>query len=65
MIDKCPVCDSPRPHLHPAVQHEGEVQFCSDPFHQHHDARVTPIQNAAGNVICYSIGPASTPEDGE
>lgn len=35
---KCPTCDSPSPHLHPAVQHEGEVQLCHDAFHQ----RVTP-----------------------
>jgi hypothetical protein len=30
---RCPRCDSPAPHLHPAVQHEGEVQPCSDAFH--------------------------------
>lgn len=38
MFDKCPTCDSPAPHLHPAVQHEGEVQLCHDAFHR----RVTP-----------------------
>lgn len=31
--DVCPTCGSPKPHLHPAVQSEGEVQPCSDPFH--------------------------------
>lgn len=29
----CPSCGSPAPHRHPAVQHEGEVQPCRDPFH--------------------------------
>ncbi len=31
--EKCPRCDSPQPHLHPAVQVEGEVQPCSNPWH--------------------------------
>ena len=31
---KCPTCDSPSPHLHPAVQHEGEVQVCSNRWHK-------------------------------
>lgn len=30
---KCPRCGSPAPHLHPAVQCEGEVQKCDSEFH--------------------------------
>lgn len=33
MPERCPVCNSPDPKLHPAVQHEGEVSICSAKFH--------------------------------
>lgn len=32
-MNRCPQCDSPAPHLHPAVQYEGEVSTCTDEFH--------------------------------
>lgn len=29
-LHKCPTCGSPKPHLHPAMQFEGEVRPCDD-----------------------------------
>lgn len=30
----CPTCESPKPHLHPALQADGwEVYICRDPWH--------------------------------
>ena len=36
---RCPRCDSPDPKLHPAMQHEGEVQICSHTFHETKEGR--------------------------
>lgn len=33
-MNKCPTCDSPNPLHHPAVQFEGEVQLCRNPWHK-------------------------------
>lgn len=40
--DRCPRCDSPEPHLHPAAQHEGEVSVCPDDFHKRVTNRSRP-----------------------
>lgn len=42
-LTRCPACDSPAPHLHPAVQFEGEVQPCNHDFHR----RITPENTPA------------------
>ena len=39
---KCPTCNSPAPHLHPAVQVGGEVETCIDGFHLEATSQNTP-----------------------
>lgn len=47
----CPRCHSPSPHLHPAVQHEGEVQPCSHVFHLRETTQNTPERIAESQGI--------------
>jgi hypothetical protein len=56
-MTKCPRCDSPAPHLHPAVQYEGEVQPCPHPFHD----RVTPENTADKIAAAREIVPTESP----
>lgn len=47
----CPSCGSSASHLHPAVQHEGEVQPCPDAFHLAATAQNTPERIASAQRI--------------
>lgn len=47
MSERCPVCSSPDPKLHPAVQHEGEVSICGDRFHSIIPPRSHPTRTPA------------------
>lgn len=32
-MTRCPTCNCPEPHLHPAMQSGGEVEVCADGYH--------------------------------
>jgi hypothetical protein len=49
---KCPTCESTHPHLHPAVQCEGEVQVCRDSFHDIVTPENTPERIAKRKAWC-------------
>jgi hypothetical protein len=44
----CKSCGSPQPHLHPAVQFEGEVETCTDDFHMRPTPQNTPAYKRPG-----------------
>ena len=46
--DRCPRCDSPSPELHPAMQHEGEVEGCTHEFHGDYRQPTVCPQNEHG-----------------
>jgi hypothetical protein len=37
-LQGCSTCGSTAPHMHPAMQHGGEVEICTNDFH----LRITP-----------------------
>lgn len=52
----CPRCGSRKPHLHPAIQHGGEVQVCNDAFH----LRITS-ENTPEKIRAAGLGQAAPP----
>ena len=50
-VQHCPKCDSPAPHLHPAIQFEGEVQPCNHAFHLQITPQNTPAKIADAHII--------------
>ncbi len=51
MNSRCPTCNSPQPHLHPAVQFEGEVQPCADDYHRTVTPSNTPARIKANDEL--------------
>jgi len=54
--DHCPMCASPQPHLHPAVQHGGEVQLCGDDYHRRVTSQNTPTMIAESDRVLALTG---------
>lgn len=53
---KCPLCQSPSPELHPAVQHEGEVEICRHEWHKHlPDNYEGPAREAVANIHAAAV----------
>lgn len=56
MFERCQRCNSPAPHLHPAVQYEGEVQPCTDDYHRQVTPQNTPERIADMDALMARIG---------
>lgn len=52
---KCPRCESPAPHLHPAIQFDGEVQPCTHKYHKQITPENTKEKIEATNQVLGSI----------
>jgi hypothetical protein len=62
---ECPTCGSPKPELHPAMQVEGEVQPCSDPWHMHASSESAPPSYRYRDAALKVIWQTSVPKDDE
>lgn len=61
---QCPKCSSPQRHLHPSLQHEGEVSLCDDPYHRLVTSENTKERTAGVLKILKEIHPVSmSPKD--
>lgn len=58
---RCPRCNSPQPHLHPAVQHEGEGVPCPDAFHLTVTPQNTHELIARTQALIINLSRPSTP----
>jgi len=62
---RCPRCNSPEPHLHPAMQFEGEVQTCLHEYHLTPTPQNTPDKISKINMerreaaLAVAFGPGS------
>lgn len=48
----CPTCESPDPKKHPAVQFEGEIQLCRDPWHDPNADQIEASFSAPSAIAC-------------
>ena len=60
---KCPCCESPAPHLHPAVQFEGEVEVCPHDFHLTETPQNAPAYTAAVHAKRAALATVTPPVD--